>query len=348
MAKKITLQDVAKTAGVTVSTAHKALHGQKGVSEEKRRDILQIAASLQYCRQNPASKKSFRVAAVFPKPVHENKYFYRPLWSGIRDKAQQLSSSRFCVDEFMFEGGPAQHLALLEQLYHEKRNELDAIITIIWNEYAYTDLIARFAQSGVKLFTVSADAPSSQRISSIMTNPNQTGRLAAEFLGPRIAKDGRVILLGTRRDTINHAQIVHGFSDEMLKANPAIEIIELYESEHYPEKLYQTLIELLQSFDNVRAIYANNARATAGICNALSHCDISDEIQIIGSECFAASAAMLKSGRFCALIDQNAYQQGFRGLSAVFEHIVLEKPLPTLCEISPTLFLRNNLPVEFG
>ena len=42
MSKRVTLQDVAKTAGVTVSTAHKALHGQKGVSEKKRREILEV------------------------------------------------------------------------------------------------------------------------------------------------------------------------------------------------------------------------------------------------------------------------------------------------------------------
>ncbi len=347
MAKKATLQDIAKTAGVTVSTAHKALHGQKGVSEEKRREILRVAASLQYCRQEPSQEKTVRVAAVFPKPVHENKYFYKPLWHGIRDRAQQLSSARLHVEEYMFESGPAQQLELLEQLYQEKRVSLDALITIIWNERAYTDLIARFTQAGVQVFTVSADAPSSQRVSSIMTNPGRTGRLAAEFLGPRLPRDGRVILLGTRRDTINHAQIVRGFSDEMLEINPAIEIIELYESMHYPEKLYQTLIEFLRSFDNIRAIYANNARATAGICNALTRSDIAPGIQILGSDCFAESAAMLKKGMLCAVIDQNAYQQGFRGLSAVFDHLVLEKPVPALYEICPTLLLKNNLPVEF-
>lgn len=347
MSKRVTLQDVAKTAGVTVSTAHKALHGQKGVSEKKRREILEVAASLGYVREQQAQEKNVRVAAVFPKPVHENKYFYRRLWQGIRERTQQLSSARFSVQEYMFEGAAAQQLELLEQLYREKAGELEALLTIIWNEREYTDLIDRFTQAGVKVFTVSADAPSSRRVSSIMTNPNRTGRLAAEFLGPRIPAEGRVVLIGTRRDTINHAQIVHGFSSEMQEIHPAVEIMELYESVQYPEKLCQTLIGLLRSFDDIRAVYANNARATAGLCKALNRGDISPDIQILGSECFAESAEQLKNGMLCGILDQNAYQQGFMGLSAVFDSLVLEKQVPPLCEICPALYLKNNLPVEF-
>ena len=40
MEKKITLQDIANTANVTVATVHKALHNKKGVSPEKREEIF--------------------------------------------------------------------------------------------------------------------------------------------------------------------------------------------------------------------------------------------------------------------------------------------------------------------
>lgn len=344
MRKKITLQDIARSTGVAVGTVHKALHGQSGVSSARRMEILEAAARLGYSPPAAPGEQCVRVAAVFPKPVHQNKYFYKLLWNGLRDRAQQLSGARFCVEEHMFEDGAPQQLALLETLYRERAGALDALITIIWNESAYTELIDRFTDAGVQVFTVSADAPSSRRVCTVRTNPERTGRLAAEFLAPRLARDGRVILMGTRRDTINHAQIVHGFSDEMLERAPGLEIIELYESMRFPEKLYQTMLELVHSFGNVRAIYANNARATAGLCNVLSRAELSPEIQLLGSECFAESAALLRSGRLAAIIDQNAYMQGFRGLSAVFDHLVLGKDVPPLCEICPTLLLRNNLP----
>ncbi|MEG0178910.1 MAG: LacI family DNA-binding transcriptional regulator [Oscillospiraceae bacterium] len=347
MSKNVTLQDVSDAAGVAVGTVHKALHGQKGVSPKKRDEILKIAASLHYCTIDTVSEKSFRIAAVFPKPTHENKYFYTGLWQGLHNRAHELSPFRFAVDEYPFEGGTDKQLELLEHLYDTQRDTLDALITIIWNERLYTDLINRFTQAGVKIFTVSADAPSSKRICTIMTNPYRTGRLAAEFLGARVSPEGRVVIIGTKRDTINHAHIVRGFFDEMLITNPTTEIVELYESVHYPEKLYETVVEFLGSFDNIRGIYANNARATAGLCNALSHSKIKHNVQIVGSELFTESASYLRSGMLCALIDQNAYKQGYTGINMVFENIVRNQKIPSLCNIEPSLLLKNNLPLEY-
>ena len=344
MQKKATLQDVATAANVTVSTVHKALHGQKGVSEEKRAEILRIAGSLHYCAAVTPVERSFHVAAVFPKPVHGNKYFYKGLWQGIRDRAEELDAFRFSVDEYTFEGSTSEQLELLEQLYETQCDALDALITIIWNEQAYTDLIDRFVARGVQVFTVSADAPSSQRVSTIMTNPYCTGRLAAEYLGARIEHTGRVIIVGTKRDTVNHARIVRGFFDEMMESDPATEIIELYESVRYPEKLYETVIEFLHSFDNIRGIYANNARCTAGLCNAFKHMGITPGIPIVGSELFTESVSYLRSGMLCAIIDQNAYRHGYVGISAVFDRVVLNRETPPLYSIAPALILRNNIP----
>lgn len=343
MSKKITLQDIAKTAGVAVGTVHKAIHGQTGVSKEKRAKILEIAVQLGYSLQSSPNKSPVRVAAVFPKPVRQNKYFYKPLWNGLRDRAVQLTSAQFYMEEYMFEGGTPQQLELLEQVYRERSDQIQALITIIWNESAYADLIDRFTDAGVQVYTVSADAPNSRRICTVRTNPERTGRLAAEFLAPRLADEGRVILIGTRRDTINHAQIVHGFFDEMMERAPNLEIIELYESLRFPDKLYQTMMELIHSFDSVRAIYANNARATAGLCNVLAHAEIPTDIQLLGSECFPESVALLRNGRLAGLIDQNAYMQGYRGLTVVFDHLVLGKEVSPLYEIAPTLFLCNSL-----
>ena len=37
--EKVTIYDIARQAGVSTTTVHKALHGQKGVSDAKRQGI---------------------------------------------------------------------------------------------------------------------------------------------------------------------------------------------------------------------------------------------------------------------------------------------------------------------
>ncbi len=82
MEKKITLQDIANTANVTVATVHKALHNKKGVSPEKREEILALANSMNYYTESSSAHKTYKIAAVFPGPTNDNRYFYQYIWTG--------------------------------------------------------------------------------------------------------------------------------------------------------------------------------------------------------------------------------------------------------------------------
>ena len=350
MGKKITLQQIARIANVSVGTVHKALHNQKGVSPAKQEEIIALASSLNYYASPPslAPSKECVVAAVFPKPIDSNRYFYQHLWNGIHGKLQELSAFRFQVQDYAFEGGLAQQLKILQEILDHHLSEIQALITVIWNEDTCLGLLNQFTDAGVKVFTLCADAPSSKRTSTIMTNAYQSGRLAAEYMSALLPGPGRVIIVGTKRDTTNHAQIVRGFFEQMLEDNPLLEIIELYGSVNYPEKLYQTLEEFLTRFPGIRGIYANNARTTAGMCSMLDMRTWEHKPIIVGSELFEESIAYLKKGILHAIIDQNGYQLGYKGISVIFEHMILKKEVRSRYILTQALYLRNNLPETEG
>lgn len=346
MEKKITLQDIAKTANVTVGTVHKALHNKKGVSPEKREEILALANSMNYYPGELTEHKTYKIAAVFPSPSNDNRYFYQYIWNGIHNRAKELSPCHFEVRDFMFEGGLDQQLELLNYVWDNHRQELSGLLTVIWNENDSLEILNKFTQEGTRVFTLSADAPFSQRTSCIMANPYRTGRLAAEYLGSLLYKPCRVVIIGTKRDTNNHAQVVRGFFDQMTETNPFVEIIELYESINYPEKLYETLSEFLHTFDNILGIYANNARTTAKVCSMIQEIGYQNKVTILGSELFSESEEALKNGTLNAIIDQNGYEQGYKGISIAFDHIVLESPVASKYNINAALILKNNLPLH--
>ena len=219
------------------------------------------------------------------------------------------------------------------------------MLTVVWNETDSLEILNRFTDEGIKVFTISADAPFSQRTACIMANPYRSGRLAAEYLGSVLKQPCRVVIIGTKRDTNNHAQVVRGFFDQMTESNPLIEIIELYENVYYPDKLFDTLSEFLHTIDNILGIYANNARTTARVCTMVKDIGYQDKVTIIGSELFDESKEALKQGILNAIIDQNGYEQGYKGLSIAFDNIVLGNDVPTKHEINTSLILKNNLPL---
>jgi DNA-binding LacI/PurR family transcriptional regulator len=66
----VTLEDVAKKAGVSTKTVSRAVNGEKGISEEKREEILRIVDEMNYVphaqAQNLASGKTHSIALHYP------------------------------------------------------------------------------------------------------------------------------------------------------------------------------------------------------------------------------------------------------------------------------------------
>ena len=67
MAKAVKLADIAKPLGVSVVTVSKALSGQKGVSDEMRAKIVELADKLGYV-QPSAARRTTSAASARPIP----------------------------------------------------------------------------------------------------------------------------------------------------------------------------------------------------------------------------------------------------------------------------------------
>lgn len=344
MDKKVTLQEIAQQMGLTVSTIHKALYGKKGVSEIRRKEIVAVAAQMGYKTEILQSVKSCRIAVVLPNPVGIDRYFYQYVWNGLQRRALELQSSHCELLSYSFNGTIEDQKTILTSLLAQEGQKLDGLITIIWDESKFKQLLEGFAAQGTRVFTVSSDAPTSRRVSTIGANPYKMGRLAAEYLGSVIHHSGRVIVIGTRRDSSNHAQVMRGFFDQMSLLQPEIQIIELYESIGNPEKIFHTLQDFLEKFDDVQGIYINNARTTAAVCDAIRGMSLKKGLRIIGSELFFESIAAVREGVLHALIDQNPFNQGYKVLSVAHEHIALGRDVLAKYEVPINLFLSSNLP----
>ena len=341
---KATLGDIAKLAQVTAGTVHKALNNRPGVSEEKKRKILEIADSLGYFSNRTDMTRSKTLAVLLPEPTGINKYFYQYVWQGIRASSKELSLKKMSVIEYYFDGTMEDQKLKMEEILEQQDESINSLLTIIWQESPFLEIIRQLDDNGIKVFTVSSDAPGSCRISTVMANPYQTGRLAGEYLGSIINQSGKVIVMGTRRDSQNHAQVVRGFYDQISEQCPDLQLIELYESLNNPERLFNTLEDFLSSFSNIRGIYCNNARTTVKTLKKLQEISLDHPLPFIGSEIFQETQNALNDGSLTAVIDQSPFYQGYLSIHHAYDNLILEKQLDSVCYVGPTLVLRNSLP----
>jgi LacI family transcriptional regulator len=93
---KLTINEIAEQAQVAKSTVSKALNGQKGVSDEKRRLIFRIAEQLDYhpnaSAQALASNRSFTIGLVLPHQAESS--LTGVFWSSIITVVAQEARSR--------------------------------------------------------------------------------------------------------------------------------------------------------------------------------------------------------------------------------------------------------------
>lgn len=94
MPKAVKLSDIAQRLGVSTVTVSKALSGQKGVSEEMREKIKQLADEMGYVKsvvsERSAQRKSYTIGvAVAERYLDENKSFYWQLYQQVAQRALQ-------------------------------------------------------------------------------------------------------------------------------------------------------------------------------------------------------------------------------------------------------------------
>ena len=80
---RVTIKDVAREAGVSLSSVHLALSGKAGVSEKTRQRILGIAKRMEYTPSPLAAslkRETLTIAVVLPEKNSSSRFYYDFMW----------------------------------------------------------------------------------------------------------------------------------------------------------------------------------------------------------------------------------------------------------------------------
>ena len=90
MATQITIKDIAKILGISVSTVSRALKNHPDISAETKKEVQELAKKLNYTPNAIAlslrNKKTFLIAVIIPEIIH---HFFSCVISGVEEVANQ-------------------------------------------------------------------------------------------------------------------------------------------------------------------------------------------------------------------------------------------------------------------
>lgn len=345
--RKVTLKSIARELGVSLGTVHRAIYNKEGVSEETRKNILKYVEEKNYKINMAASalkRGTIRIAAVFPKPEGNDRYFFQDVWRGLEKAVEDARNFNLEIVKIPFSGDYTQQIKVMEDFYRRHVGEINGLITHIWNDDELNPIINQYAQAGVPVVLVATDAPSSRRLCCVSLRTDYTGKMAGELISDFIQPGGRVLIMGGKRDSSTHQMSAKGFVKMIQESSPDTEIIELYDYNAYYEsdRMKNTLEEYLEKLD-IRGVYSNNARGTVSIAKVVEKLGKAGQVKIVGSDINDASIDYLKRGVIQALIYQDPYRLTQMACQALFDNVI-QGLIPTRrLYIAPTIVIKNNL-----
>lgn len=351
-AGKATIKDVAKAAGVSATTVHRALLGKGGVGDEKAAEIKRLAAGMGYKVNYMASalkRRDMRIAIAMPEPTMDNRYYYLGLWTGARQFLSEVEEFSVEPVEFYYPLASGSNGAMLKEIYENHSDKIDGLLTVAVKHGQSSYFIEKLADKGIPITLIGSDLYRDSRLCCVKTYDEMAGGLAAElltrFYGGADFRE-KIIVTGIgdseRRDRYLN---IGGFEKYFEEHAPNARLIPVYGEDM--TNFREQLKAQLASNPDTYAVYSCSARHTVQMCRAAAELGLTGKIKLIGNDCFPESVDYLKQGVLTAIIDKKSGRQGYLGMKTLFNYLVkAEYPQGSMIYVKPSVVMKSNVETE--
>ena len=300
MARKPTLTQVARTAGVSIATVDRVVNNRGGVDAGKEQAVLRAARDLGLDRRLDFSHRQIKRIILMVQPPHNP--FHAELQNGAHAVRKIMSALNVHVSvvhitvqrpdetvrKIMAMPGKADGLIISSQQTPDIAAALHAI------------------RPHVPVITLATDIEGSGRLAFVGPNDERSGRIAADLMGRFMGADGGdILLIAGRLDNAGHLHRVWGFESLLASRHPHCRVSSIIQTQ---ERLDATLDYVFTSLSNntaIRGIYHLSV-GTVGIIDAIDRLGRHD-VSVISHEMTPNRRRLLRQRRLQAVLDQDPH-----------------------------------------
>ncbi|WP_068119022.1 LacI family DNA-binding transcriptional regulator [Tropicimonas marinistellae] len=301
MARKVTLTDVARAAGVSIATVDRVINKRGGVDTAKEDRVIQVARTLGLDRRlDYQHVRIKRVTFMLQPPTNP---FHAELRSGLDTTRKVLDSLNIQMHLIHIDATEAQETAgkILDQL-----GSTDGVILSAPDSPAIATAL-RTVSAEMPVLTLASDIRDSGRVAYVGPDDERSGRVAGDLLGRFLGeRGGSILIVGGNFELSGHRARSRGFTDLIAQRHPRCWISRVVETREDANVTMDLVYRAVKDDPTIRGIYHLSVGASR-IAQALEHLGRSADVFVVCHELTATRRRLLHARKIHAVIDQNPH-----------------------------------------
>lgn len=338
---RVTIKDIAKTAGVSVGTASKVLNGDKSVKEENRTAVETAVKALGYNVNKLArslAHKPMKIGILLPETSFGE--FFAPMIRGVECVVKSLEDHKVSAVYASYSRYD-DDTALMQQLDLLLEQKVEGIVL---GPFHYMGLSANMLQKlqerGIPIVFVISDMENAWKLASVTVDADLSGKTAAELASLAMGHGESVAVFVGNKDAVEHRQKADSFLERAGALG--IDLVGVYETQDEQELAYQLTVSLLRKKPNLHMIYVATGNSLA-VCRAVCDCGREGEVHIIATDVLPELRPYVESGLVTGILNQHMEEQGARAVSVLYEYLSEGLLENREFKISPSIMLKSTI-----
>lgn len=338
------VKEIASLAKVSLATVDRVLHNRTGVSKNTREKIKAIIKELNYqpniLARSLASKKLYNFAIFIPNVSEETAFWDAPL-NGIRRAYKELNWHGINIKEYFFDQNDKN--SFLEQAKLILDNKVEGIIIAP----SFIEESINFTNSCKKLkipyVFINSDLPTQDSLCYIGPELYKSGYLAARLASYGLANKGKVLVVNIAKEIDNHHHLLRkeeGFRNFFIDKQIPVNIIKVDINQTNYSAVEENLSIILKCNPDITSIFVTNSRVSS-VAKYLEK-NKNKDILLIGYDFLQDNIGYLNKGIINFLICQKPGEQGYMGMMALYQRLILNLPVEKIHYMPIDIVTKEN------
>lgn len=338
------VKEIARLANVSLATVDRVLHNRSGVSEATRTKIQKIIKRLNYrpniLARRLASGKIYRFAALIPAVSEETDYWQAPM-NGINRAESELGQYGIKVERFLFDMNDKKSFVSQAKLILD--SEIDGVVlapSFMGESVAFTNACKEL---NIPYVFINSDIPAQKSLCYIGPELYKSGYLAASLAGYSKQTKDKIMVVNIVKEMDDQHHVVRkeeGFRAYFKDKNIQSEILEVNINQTDYKAVEKRLTEVFKKHPDITSIFVTNSRVFS-VARFLEKKGLKN-ILLIGYDYIAENIQCLKDGKINFLICQKPEEQGYRGVMALYHHLVLNIEIASIDYMPIDIITKEN------